>query len=47
MTSDSPAPHSGLSTVKAAKLAAVGLLADRKERRELERPVEGAAAGSP
>ncbi|MEU0153082.1 sulfotransferase family protein [Micromonospora fulviviridis] len=43
MTSSTPlAPHSGLSTVKAAKLAAVGLLADRKERRDLERPVEAA-----
>ncbi|MEU1836584.1 sulfotransferase family protein [Micromonospora chersina] len=43
MTSSTPlSPHSGLSTVKAAKLAAVGLLADRKERRELERPVEAA-----
>ncbi|MEV1144217.1 sulfotransferase [Micromonospora sp. NPDC049799] len=44
MTSSTPlAPHTGLSTVKAAKLAAVGLLADRKERRELERPAEPAS----
>lgn len=44
MTSSTPlSPHSGLSTVKAAKLAAVGLLADRKERRDLERPVEAAS----
>ncbi|MGN9812284.1 sulfotransferase family protein [Micromonospora sp. BQ11] len=43
MTSSMPlAPHTGLSTVKAAKLAAVGLLADRKERRELDRPAESA-----
>ncbi|MCI4063278.1 sulfotransferase [Micromonospora sp. R77] len=43
MTSSTPlAPHTGLSAVKAAKLAAVGLVADRKERRELERPVPAA-----
>ncbi|MFI0792159.1 sulfotransferase family protein [Micromonospora rubida] len=43
MTSNTPlAPHSGLSAAKAAKLAAAGLVADRKERRELERPVPAA-----
>lgn len=44
MTTTTPlAPHTGLSTVRAARLAAVGLLADRKERRELARPVPAVA----
>ncbi len=33
------APRTGLSAVQAAKLATVGLLADRRERRDLKRPV--------
>ncbi|HEU4421605.1 MAG TPA: sulfotransferase, partial [Pilimelia sp.] len=43
MTSTTTATsHTGLSTASAVRLAAVGLVADRRERRALERrPVSG------